>query len=268
MSTLTSFNPQPARALERPSLWRIYTLEARLEFMKLLRLPAFVLPTLAFPVLFYVFFGLSMKADGPIVLATYLIATYGVFGVVGAALFGFGVGVATERGQGWMLLKRASPMPPGAYFAAKIFMSVVFGSLIVAMLYTLGATLGHVQLPASGWATLAVIHVGGSLPFCAMGLAMGYFAGPNSAPAIVNLIYLPMSFLSGLWLPIQVLPEFIRKIAPALPTYHLAQLALRVIGADSGGSVAGHLAYLATFTVVCLALARIGYRRDEDKTYG
>jgi ABC-2 type transport system permease protein len=268
MSTLISVNPQPVPARERPGLWHIYALEARLEFVKLLRLPAFVVPTLAFPVLFYVFFGLSMKNGGPISLATYLIATYGAFGVMGAALYGFGVGVAAERGQGWMLLKRASPMPPGAYFAAKIFMSVVFGGLIIAMLYTLGATLGNVDLPLSGWATLAVVHLAGSLPFCAMGLALGYFAGPNSAPAIVNLIYLPMGFLSGLWLPIQVLPEFIRTIAPALPSYHLAQLALKVIGADSGGSVAVHLAYLAVFTAVCLALARIGYRRDEDKTYG
>ena len=42
------------------------------------------------------------------VVATYLLATYATFGVIGAALFGFGVGVAVERGQGWMLLKRAS----------------------------------------------------------------------------------------------------------------------------------------------------------------
>lgn len=251
-----------------PSLARIYALEARLEFMKLLRLPAFAIPTLTFPVLFYAFFGLTMKTPGPMSMATYLIATYGAFGVIGAALFGFGVGVAAERGQGWMLLKRASPMPPGAYFFAKIFMSVLFGGLIVAMLYTLGATLGGVELPASGWATMALVHVGGSLPFCAMGLALGYFAGPNSAPGIVNLIYLPMSFLSGLWLPIQILPGFIQKLAPALPAYHLGQLALKVIGADSGGRVLVHVGYLVAFTAVCLALARLGYRRDADQTYG
>jgi ABC-2 type transport system permease protein len=268
MSTLAAASATATAPSERPSLARIYALEARLEFMKLLRMPAFAVPTLTFPVLFYVFFGLTMKTGGPISMATYLLATYGTFGVIGASLFGFGVGVAVERGQGWMLLKRASPMPPGAYFAAKIFMSLLFGAIIIAMLFTLGATAGSVDLPAADWARMGVILILGSLPFCAMGLAIGYFAGPNSAPAIVNLLYLPMAFGSGLWLPIQMLPEFVQKLALALPPYHLAQLALGVIGADSGGSTAGHVGYLALFTALCLALARHGYRRDEDRTWG
>ena len=255
-------------AAARPSLARIYLLEAKLEFLKLWRMPAFAIPTLAFPVLFYAFFGLTMKMPGSFSMATYLIATYGAFGVIGASLFGFGVGVAVERGQGWMLLKRASPMPPGAYFAAKIAMSMLFGSLIILMLYLLGALFGGVELTAGAWVLLATVHVLGALPFCAMGLALGYFAGPNSAPAIVNIIYLPMGFLSGLWIPIQVLPEFIQTIARFLPAYHFAQLALKVIGADQGLPVTEHVGYLVALTVVSLVAARIGLRRDQDQTYG
>lgn len=257
-----------SRVSQRPSLARIYLLEAKLEFLKLWRMPAFAIPTLAFPVLFYAFFGLTFKPPGAFSMATYLVATYGCFGVIGASLFGFGVGVAVERGQGWMLLKRASPMPPGAYFAAKIAMSVLFGSLIIAMLYTLGAVFGEVELALSSWALLATVHVLGALPFCAMGLALGYFAGPNSAPAVVNVIYLPMAFLSGLWIPIQVLPELVQSIARFLPAYHFAQLALKVIDADQGRPVVEHIAYLATLTLVSLILARIGLRRDQDQTYG
>jgi len=252
----------------RPSLARIYGLEAKLEFLKLWPLPAFAIPTLAFPVLFYAFFGLILDVPGPVTMATYLIATYGAFGVIGASLFGFGVGVAVERGQGWMLLKRASPMPPGAYFAAKIFMSVLFGGIIIALLYTLGGFFGGVDLTPGQWVTLATVHVLGALPFCAMGLALGYFAGPNSAPAIVNVIYLPMAFLSGLWIPVQMLPETVQGIARLLPAYHFGQLALKVIGADQGRAVGEHLAYLTVLTVLCLALARVGLRRDRDQTYG
>lgn len=252
------------------TLFRIYRLEAKLEFLKLLRMPAFAVPTIAFPVLFYVFFGLSFgsQVGGSISMATYLLATYGAFGVIGASLFGFGVGVAVERGQGWMLLKRASPMPAGAYFAAKIFMSLLFSTVIIVLLYSLGAAFGGVELDAASWATMGLVHVAGALPFCAMGLAIGYFAGPNSAPAIVNLIYLPMAFLSGLWIPIQALPELVQRIAVVLPPYHFAQLALKAIAADIGKSTAFHVAYLAAFTLICLALAALGYRRDEDKTYG
>jgi len=249
---------------------RTYLLEAKYELFKALRLPAYSLPTLAFPILFYLMFSLALggKSMGGVDAAAYMLATYGTFGVIGAALFGFGVGIAIERGQGWLLLKRASPMPPGAYFAAKVVMALVFGSLIVASLFTLGATLNGIRMPAGTWFATGAILVSGALPFCAMGLAFGVWCGPNSAPAVVNLVYLPMAFGSGLWISIQVLPSLLQKLAPWLPPYHLAQLALKPMGGDLGKPAALHVAALAAVTVLSLALARIGYRRDEGKTYG
>lgn len=253
-------------------LARIYRLEARSELLKLLRSPAYAVPTLAFPVLFYILFGLSFgdrfPAAGSVSMATYLLATYGTFGVIGAALFGVGVGVAAERGQGWLLLKRASPMPPGAYLTAKMLMCLLFGVAIVACLFALGAGFGGVVLPAGDWLALAVVLVAGGLPFCALGLALGSFTGPSSAVAVVNLIYLPMAFASGLWIPVAVLPELFQRIAPGLPSYHSSQLALKVLGADRGGSVGGHVAYLVVFTAACLAVAWLGSRGEEKKTYG
>jgi len=249
---------------------RTYAVEAKYELLKALRLPAYSLPTLAFPTLFYVMFSLALggKSMGGVDGAAYMLATYGTFGVIGAALFGFGVGIAIERGQGWLLLKRASPMPAGAYFAAKVFMALVFGALIVSSLFTLGATLNGIRLPAGTWLGMGTILVSGALPFCAMGLAFGVWCGPNSAPAVVNLVYLPMAFGSGLWIPVQFLPSFLQNLAPWLPPYHLAQLALKPLGGDLGRPAALHVAALATVTVLSLAMAWLGYRRDEGKTYG
>ncbi len=253
------------------NLGRIYWKEAKYEFIKALRMPAYSLPTILFPVMFYILFGLSFLRNQPaggVSMAAYLLGTYGAFGVIGAALFGFGVGVAVERGQGWMLLKRASPMPPTAYFTSKIFMSTLFGLTIVVLLFTLGYLFGDVRMAVQSWLSLLGVLVAGALPFCALGLAIGYFAGPTSAVAIVNLLYLPMAFASGLWIPVAVLPAFFKKLAPWLPPYHYSQLALKQIGADVGDSTAGHLLYLVVFTVVCLAVAYLGYRRDEGKSYG
>jgi ABC-2 type transport system permease protein len=249
----------------------IFWKEAKYELLKTLRLPAFVIPTLTFPVVFYYFFGITFGGSqqvGPVSMAGYLLATYGAFGVIGASLFGFGVGVAMERGQGWMLLKRASPMPPLAYFIAKIFVSLLFGCTILVLLFALGATLGGVALPGSTWFALGAILAAGAFPFCALGLALGYWAGPNSAPAVVNLVYLPMSFLSGLWIPVMALPPFVKKIATLMPPYHYAQLALKTMGADEGQPAANHLLFLAGSTLLALALAWWGYRRDENKNYG
>jgi hypothetical protein len=72
---------------------------------------------------------------------------------------------------------------------------------------------------------------------------------------MVNLVYLPLALLSGLWLPLSALPKVFSTMAPLWPTWHLAQLALPVVGLPSVGSIAGHLLVLLAVTVVALLLA-------------
>ena len=99
-------------------------------------------------------------------------------------------------------------MPPFAYFAAKIAVSIGFSSIVVLLLTLLGFLFGGVHMaPLSVIKLIIGTLVAGCIPFCALGLVIGYFAGPNSAPATINLIYLPMSFCSGLWIPYLFLPE-------------------------------------------------------------
>jgi ABC-2 type transport system permease protein len=248
---------------------RILATETKYEFLKLIRLPGYIIPTIVFPLMFYTIFGLAFGGRNAqsISVATYLIATMGAFGVIGAAMFGLGIGVAGERGQGWMTVKRASPMPMAAYFGAKVMMALIFGTIIVLLLFTLGFVFGNVRLPALGWIGLGTSLVLGAAPFCALGLAIGYLAGPNSAQPIVNLIYLPMAFGSGLWMPLEMLPKFVQHLAPALPPYHLARLALANVGLDPSGA-STHALFLSGFTVLFLGLAAVGYRRDEGRTYG
>jgi len=251
---------------------RTHLLEMKYEFLKALRIPAYSIPTVLFPLIFYVFFtlafGRSPASGSGVAMAAYMIATYGTFGVLGASMFGFGVSIAVERGQGWLEVKRTTPMPISAYFAAKMAMAVVFSSIIVAGLFALGITLGGVHIAVTTALKMFIVLIGGSLTFSALGLAVGYLAGPNSAAPIANLIYLPMSVLSGLWFPIWVLPKFVQKIALVLPAYHLSQLALGTLGAARGSSVAQHVAAMAAATVVFLAVAYFGYRRDEGRMYG
>ncbi|HEY9540417.1 MAG TPA: ABC transporter permease [Luteimonas sp.] len=235
---------------------RIYLLEARHEFLRMLRTPSFALPVLLFPALFYTLFGLVLnRADGGMA-ARYLLATYGVFGVMGAGLFGFGVVVAMERERGFLAYKRALPMPPGAYLFAKMAMAMLFSMLISAALAVLAGTLGGVSLEPWQWLALLAINVASVLPFCAIGLFIGTLVGGQGAPAVLNLLYLPMAFLSGLWLPLEMLPQLFATLAPTWPPYHLAQLALRVVGMDGGGSMVVHVAMPVAVTVVFFALAR------------
>lgn len=239
----------------RHPLLRSYLLEAKYEFLRLLRMPMFSLPTLLFPAMFYLLFGVILNRGNP-AAATYLFATYGVFGVMGAALFGFGVTVAMDLEQGFLRLKRALPMPPGAYVVAKMAMALLFGLMVALLLALLGAWAGGVSLTPSQWALLLLVHVAGALPFSAIGLYIGTLASGSAAPAVVNLVYLPLSLLSGLWLPLAMLPGVFATIAPLWPPYHAGQLALKVVGMDAGQSVLLHVAILALVTLGFFLLAR------------
>ncbi len=82
----------------------------------------------------------------------------------------------------------------------------------------------------------------------------------------MNLIYLPMSFASGFWMPLRMLPHWLQVIAPALPTYHLAQLSLQIFGfAQPGSNMALHWEALAGFTLLMLGAAWIVFARSEAK---
>jgi ABC-2 type transport system permease protein len=243
----------PARALG--DTLALYALEAKYEFLRVLRTPAFALPTLLFPPLFYLLFGLLLNR-GSANAAHYLFATYSVFGVMAPSLFGFGVGVAIERERGWLALKRVAPMPPGAYLLSKLVMAMLFAAIIYGVLAAMAWTVGGVRLATGQWLLLGMIAVGGVVPFCALGLMIGSRANASAAPGLVNLIYLPMAFLSGLWMPLTLLPAVIGQVAPLWPAYHLAQLSLATIGRGDGSAVLPHVAALALFAALCFVVAR------------
>ena len=244
----------------------IFANETRYEFLKLLRMRTFSLATVGFPLMFYVLFGLSNRGSeaGGVAMAKYMLAGYSCFGVVGAALFGIGVGLGTERAAGWLELKRTSPMPPMAYLVAKCITAQTFGLIIITVLTIVGVTFGGVRLSPLEYVEMLGVAALGTLPFAALGLVIALLVPPAAAAGVVNLIYLPMSFLSGLWIPLRMLPKWVRAIAPTMPTYHLSQLLLRVFGYQNQSALLGHVLGLVGFTAVALGVSWAVFQRAEQ----
>jgi ABC-2 type transport system permease protein len=262
-TTTTLILPAAERRTAAPDFLRLYALETRYEFLKLLRLPHYTLSAIGFPIMFYLLFGLTLRdGAGGTKASEYLLASYAVFGVVTAALFAFGVGVATERASGWMLLKQAAPLPASAYLAAKVVTCMLFGGVIVLLLAALGVAVGGVRFGAAQWLGLFASVTLGCMPFCLFGLALGYLIPPTGAPGIVNLINLPLAFAGGLWLPHEMLPRVLQALAPLVPQHHLGRLALGAVGLVPG-PLAPHVAALAAFTVLGAGAAAFAYRRGE-----
>jgi ABC-2 type transport system permease protein len=240
----------------RRASWRPYWLEARNEFLRLLRSPSFAVPTLVFPPMFYTLFAVLLNHGGGPRGALHLLATYGVFGVMAPGLFGFGVAIAMDRERGFLALKRAQPVPPGAVVLSRMAMAMVFATVISLLLLLIGTLFAGVALSAPQAVSLVLVDMLGVLPFCAIGLYVGSVATGQGAPAVINMIYLPMAFLAGLWMPLSMLPAFIAKFAPLWPAHHLAQIALSIVGARSDGRTGLHVLVLVAYAALFFLLAR------------
>lgn len=254
----------------RASVGPMLLLQTWAEFLKLWRVPAFTLTSLFLPVMFYAFIGVgqsSQKIFPNVTFGAYFLASMAVYSVANVMIFSFGISVATERGQKMDLLMRATPMPPLLYLVSKCITALFFAALTLVVLFPFAYLAGHVRLDTSAWVNLASRVLLGSIPFIALGFAIGYLSGPNSAVAVINLIYLPTAFASGLFFPKQLLPSFIQSIAPYLPLHFFGQLGWDAVGAPTDGSVITDWLYLAAYGVAFFALALWAYRREESRKF-
>ncbi|MCF2857741.1 ABC transporter permease [Pseudoalteromonas sp. SMS1] len=239
-------------------------LETKLDLLSALRTPGFVVPAVAFPVLLYLFFGIFMVQDKPqssVEISTYTMINYMVFGLMAPSLFNFGAHVAQERESGWLELKLLSPMPTVYYLFAKSLSAVAFTVVISVLLFVFAWLLGGVQLDLLQLTALLVLAVVGTVPFCLLGLTLGLKFTAKAASAITNLVFLPMAMLSGLWLPIFLMPEFLQQFAWLLPSYHLSQLGLACVGLGQGYSGYFHFFALLLMCLVFLMLAAFQYKK-------
>jgi ABC-2 type transport system permease protein len=216
----------PAKAMTTGRLLRAYLAEAHYESKRMLRAPAFAIPFLVLPVAIYLLFGVVIAAKdiakNPAV-ADVLFLGFSTMAVMGPALFGMGVTLAMERDSGLMKLKRALPAPPGAYLLSKMLMSMFFAAVAMALMTTTASLAGQIHLGFGQLALVTPILIAGSVPFCAIGLLIGAYSSGGAAPAFGNLVYLPMMWLSGLFIP---LPGVLQKLVVIWPAFHLDQLAL------------------------------------------
>lgn len=239
---------------------RILAVEVRDELYTLIREPAAMFFTVAMPVGFFALFaGLfgQQPASPGISVATFMLASFGVFGVVGVTLMSPGIGVAEDREHGWLRVKRVSPVPLPTTLLAKVIAALPIAVGVLAAMTAVTIAMGLFDASVTTWLRLIGILLIGSIPFALIGLAVGFTASARAAPAILNAVFIPMSVASGLWLPLNQLPEFVQRIAPYLPTYHLSQIGMNML---AGVSSTGHWLALGITTMIGALAAGLAYR--------
>jgi ABC-2 type transport system permease protein len=176
-----------------------------------------------FPVLLYALLG--SVYDGTIFgepAADVLLA--GLFGYAAAntAFAGLAIILVNRRELGILKRVRATPLPPATYFVAVLASSLVVFALQSVALLALGALAFDAEMPENplGFAGAIVL---GTVGFAGLGVgAAALIRSAEGVAAVVNVVVLPMAFLSGSFGPTEDYPEFLQAIADVLPlTYFL-----------------------------------------------
>lgn len=238
---------------------RAYCNEAAYDTRATLRTAGFALPFIVIPVAIYLLFGVVIAGGtgdggefGP-GLANYLFSGFSVLAVAMPGIFSCAL-LATEREGRLLKLKRAMPLPAGATIVAKVVTIMIIAGIAVTLVTVAAILAGKLTIALDQvlilWATLII----GTIPFCAIGMLIGTRVSSSAAPAWGNLVFLPMIWLSGLFIP---LPEFLQSWVIIWPTFHLNQLALGLADVDQFTYIPWSLAaaVLTGLTVLCGGLA-------------
>ena len=252
----------------------LLALQVATEVRASLRSPEFTVGAVIIPVILYAMFGLSNASvvlpDGTRIGLAMLLSL-SCYGIVTLAIVVFGEDVAKDRGRGWLRTLSATPLPTSIYLTGKLGAALVHGALIAVLMALLASTAGSVRLEAGQWAVYGALTLAGVVLFAPLGFAIAYLAKPKAATAIANVVFLPLAFASGFFVPLANLPAVVSDIAHYLPTYHFGQLVYRSlmpsgdVEAFTGAApqpIAVHVTWVVGSALLLAAAALLAARRE------
>lgn len=225
----------------------------RLEVLRLLRSPQFLLYLSAFPVGMYLMLVhvIDIDANDPLANPAFIMVSMATYGALGMALLSAG-SIATERHTGWVRQLAITPLTTRAYLIAKSLSGLVVVPVALVFVLIAGALTAEVKLSGGQWFQLVALLWLAAIPFAVLGVAIGYLAQGQAAQGLTVGIYFALAILGGLWWPTSLFPDAMRPIAEASPAYFAGQLGWNVVEKDpiDLAGIAGLAAWTLGFAVV------------------
>lgn len=201
----------------------------------------------------------TTKAVGlPLSIDAYFTAGITAYAIMLIGFSSLMISVVTSRERGLLKRYRGTPMPSWVYLTAQILQTLVVVVLMSALLLAIGLVAYDVHLSSHGVLPFIVYVVVGAATACALGLAMTRVATTTDvASAIGPFSVVILGFVSGVFIPVEQLPNWLVDLGRVFPLAHLADGLQRAFSpAVSGSGIdAGNLAVLALWGLGALTVA-------------
>jgi ABC-2 type transport system permease protein len=132
---------------------------------------------------------------------------------------------------------------------------------MTALLLGVGAVAYGVEVPGSTLPAFVLYVLLGTATMCSLGIALSAFTpNPDAASTIAPFSVVMLSFVSGVWIPVDQLPSWLETVGKVFPLYHLA-LGLQTTLAPGAGGTGLELGNVVVLLVWCAVGIRIASRR-------
>jgi len=203
-------------------------LKARVRIQ--LRTGRAVVFTFAFPLVLLVLFnGLNGNASvdavgaaGQVKFAQFYTPAIGIFSLTTACYTSVILGIATARDSGLLKRVRGTPLPMSTYLGAWLTGAALTGFLAVVLLFVVAVPAFGVKIYLHTLPAAVVTLVLGAACLASVGLMVATLAkSADQAMPIAQLTFLPISFISGIWFPLEGAPDWVTQIARFFPLEHI-----------------------------------------------
>jgi ABC-2 type transport system permease protein len=215
--------------------------------------------TFVFPLMFLVIFASINKGqhlsgrDGGIPYDDFFVPGILAYAVIATTFVNMAISTAILRDEGVLKRMQGTPLPRWAYIAARIGSTILIVIAITIVTLALGVGAYGVHIRASTIPGLVVTLMLGTAAFTTLGIGVTRFIpSAESAPAVVNIAVLPLTFFSNVWFPTTGMPSWLRDIADFFPIRPLADgLQYAFNPHTTGAGLNGHdIRTLAIWTAV------------------
>ncbi len=241
--------------------WSQYRLERRMFW----RNPSAAFFNFALPLLFLFLLGAILSGDQDAL--DVIVPGIAGMSVMSTTFSALAMNLTFLREQGVLKRMRGTPLPSGSYLAALAANAVTNAAIQIVIVVLAGRLLFGLPWPLD-YVELVVFVAAGVACLASLGVAYSHVI-PNfdSAPAFVNVVFLPVIFISGVFYDAEDAPAFLRDIARALPLTHVIDgLSGAMVTGASLADNAGSLGVVLLWTVLGTFLAVRGFSWEARRS--